>query len=166
MIIAGVDTSFFTKSEKSLACLVYINSDTFQVVYEDYLKYMPTIQYQCGMLGQRECPAYITLINRAPYKPDVIFVDGYGVLHPTRYGSAVRLGEAVQLKTIGVAKNLMEKVVTVTAKYLKYAKEDSVQLKSPSGELLGVAWRDRNKFKNFKLRKMLFWLRHKKQMLH
>ena len=147
MIIAGVDTSYSTTTKFSVACVVYIDTTTpeLNVVYTDYCVYEQDMEYKCGFLGERECPVYIDLIIKAPYKPDVILVDGNGILHPERYGSACRLGDFLKIKTIGVAKTLLEGLTIQTQKSMKNEKDNLVYLKTPKQEILGAAYRNNSK---------------------
>jgi deoxyribonuclease V len=63
--------------------------------------------YVRGFLSYRELPAYAVLIDRldaAGRTPDVLLVDGNGVLHPRRFGVACGLGVLADVPTVGVAK--------------------------------------------------------------
>ncbi|EPZ35844.1 Endonuclease V domain-containing protein [Rozella allomycis CSF55] len=147
-VIAGFDTSF--TSTKSIAAIVILEYPSFKVLYQNYLVYEQSMEYKAGFLGQKECPKYFSLLNSSPIKPDIIFVDGFGLLHPEKYGSATRLGTTVEIPTIGVAKNLMETVVSVSRDDLKSSQENMVYLPSSStNEILGVAWRNPPKFSKY-----------------
>lgn len=63
--------------------------------------YIPTF------LGFREVPAFQQLIQKSPIAADVYIVDGFGILHPRRCGSASHLGVVQDIVTIGVAKSLL-----------------------------------------------------------
>lgn len=143
--IAGVNTSYSSKSNKAVACLVYLSYPELNVVYKDFLIYEQDNEYKCGLLGERECPAYIELVNKAPYKPDIIFVNGNGVLHPKRYGSACRLGNKLDIKSVGIGKTLVEGIVTQTQVTMKNKTDDLVYLKTKKGEILGAAYRKNSK---------------------
>ena len=170
MIIGGVDTSFlqsdnadYTTSVAYLVCLDYPSLD---ILYTDSLTYISQYKYVSGQLGQKECPAYVSLIQRCPsrYRPSIIFVDGFGILHPEEYGSAVRLGEAVQIKTVGVAKKLMKNVVTITSEEISHTSSISSErnrcensalsseinciplVSIANGSTLGYAWRNTSRF--------------------
>lgn len=58
-------------------------------------------------LSYRELPAYLAVLKEAEKKglwPDVLLVDGNGILHPRRAGIATHLGVLLDLSTVGVAK--------------------------------------------------------------
>ncbi len=58
-------------------------------------------------LSYRELPAYLTALKEAEEKglfPDILLVDGNGILHPRRAGIATHLGVLLDLPTVGVAK--------------------------------------------------------------
>jgi deoxyinosine 3'endonuclease (endonuclease V) len=111
--VAGVDVSFFSDGrDGGLAALVIVRLDDKEVVYEDYEAVQAfDIPYVSGFLGFREVELYAALIDRiphdAPFFPQAVLVDGYGSLHPRRFGSACHLGVVCGLPTIGVAKKLM-----------------------------------------------------------
>ncbi|PSC76275.1 endonuclease V isoform X1 [Micractinium conductrix] len=69
-----------------------------------------TAPYIPGFLGFREVPAYLELLHRAVQQgvhPQLLLVDGFGVLHPRRCGSASQLGVLAGLPTVGFAKSLL-----------------------------------------------------------
>ncbi|MHA2324530.1 MAG: endonuclease V, partial [Promethearchaeota archaeon] len=61
--------------------------------------------YKSGYLGFRECKLLSQVIEKLPSKPDLVLCDGHGIIHPKRFGEAVHLGFALDIPTIGVAKN-------------------------------------------------------------
>ncbi|ELR24264.1 SAM domain (Sterile alpha motif) domain containing protein [Acanthamoeba castellanii str. Neff] len=82
------------------------------VVYEIYKVVELTAPYIPGYLAFREVPALVGLIdhirrNKPQYLPQVLLVDGNGVLHYGGFGSACQLGVVSGIPTIGVAKKLL-----------------------------------------------------------
>ncbi|MFN3346356.1 MAG: endonuclease V [Candidatus Bipolaricaulaceae bacterium] len=58
-------------------------------------------------LSYRELPAYLAVLEEAKRRgmwPDVLLVDGNGILHPRRAGVATHLGVLLDLPSVGVAK--------------------------------------------------------------
>jgi len=105
--IAGVDISYFklNNEEFGVSCVVLWNLIKQKV--EDFKFYKDKINfpYQAGFLGFRECKLISLAINELPRLPDLIMCDGHGIIHPRRFGEAVQLGLALNIPSIGVAKN-------------------------------------------------------------
>lgn len=78
------------------------------MVYQDFEAVDLTIPYKSGFLAFREVPPFKVLLARAPQpQPQLLLVDGFGVLHPRRCGAASHLGVETGLPTIGVGKKLL-----------------------------------------------------------
>src|SRR3989304_595524 len=60
-----------------------------------------------GSLASRESPAIKRCLSRLDPPPDVLMIDGHGVLHPARLGIASFAGVRLDRPTIGVAKSLL-----------------------------------------------------------
>eukprot|EP01064_Diplonema_japonicum_P018854 TRINITY_DN27537_c0_g1_i1.p1 TRINITY_DN27537_c0_g1~~TRINITY_DN27537_c0_g1_i1.p1 ORF type:complete len:249 (+),score=33.75 TRINITY_DN27537_c0_g1_i1:55-801(+) len=108
--IGGIDISFSKESEED-ACvtLVVLNYPKLDVIYEDSKMVKLDVPYLPGFLGFREVPHMVSLISNiretAPdLVPEVVMVDGNGVLHNRGFGSASHLGVAIGIPTVGVAK--------------------------------------------------------------
>nr|BAE41901.1 unnamed protein product [Mus musculus] len=108
--------------------------------------------YVSGFLAFREVPFLVELVQRLQEKepdlmPQVVLVDGNGVLHQRGFGVACHLGVLTELPCIGVAKKLLqvdglennalhkEKIV------LLQAGGDTFPLIGSSGTVLGMALR-------------------------
>ena len=66
-------------------------------------------EYKAGYLAYRELPCYQRIwkkLKDIDMKIDVVMIDGNGILHPRRCGSACHFGILNDIPTIGVAKNL------------------------------------------------------------
>lgn len=110
--IGGVDLSF-SKDDSSIACgvLVVVELDTLCVVYEDFDIVHLTMPYVPGFLAFRECPVLLGLLEKMkhgfhPFYPQLLMVDGNGILHPRGFGLASHLGVLSDLPSVGIGKNL------------------------------------------------------------
>ncbi|CAA0814946.1 endonuclease V family protein [Striga hermonthica] len=110
--VGGVDLSF-SKNDPSIACasLVVLDFSTLEVVYEDCAIDELRVPYVPGFLAFREAPVLIELLEKMQKKrlasyPQVLMVDGNGLLHPRGFGLACHLGVLADLPTIGIGKNL------------------------------------------------------------
>eukprot|EP00930_Biecheleria_cincta_P086620 TRINITY_DN75888_c0_g1_i1.p1 TRINITY_DN75888_c0_g1~~TRINITY_DN75888_c0_g1_i1.p1 ORF type:complete len:406 (+),score=58.68 TRINITY_DN75888_c0_g1_i1:49-1266(+) len=117
--IAGVDISFFSNEQdpddqRACSALVVYEldaSNNLTVVWEDHEFIYMTEPYIAGFLAFREIPHLRSLLGRLrqarpEIMPDVILVDGNGVLHPKGFGCASHFGVVCNMVCIGVAKNL------------------------------------------------------------
>jgi endonuclease V len=113
LFVAILLYSFFKDNTvDAVASLVVLEIPTLAVVYEDYQIVQLTQPYISGFLAFREVDHLVALINQLrtnhpEFEPDVILVDGNGILHPRGFGIASHLGVLVQIPSIGVAKNLL-----------------------------------------------------------
>ncbi len=60
--------------------------------------------YLSGFFAFREGPWLVALLRKFATKPDLVFVDGNGLLHPRRAGLAVFVGVRCDLPTVGISK--------------------------------------------------------------
>lgn len=110
--VGGMDISFVKGDDvNACAALVVCSFPDLEVVYEDYQMIQLTQPYIPGFLAFREVDFMIQLYNNVKenstqYTPQVIMVDGNGILHPRGMGSACHLGVLLNVPCLGVAKNL------------------------------------------------------------
>lgn len=144
--IGGVDVSFVKDSQ--IACGAFVITDRkngYSVLHSEQLVLDKVLQpYIPGFLAFRELPIILQMFNNMKQNnphvplPQIILVDGNGILHPRRFGLACHLGVVLSIPTIGVAKNLhhvdglskksIEKVAACEVKkgfYCKYLQGES-----------------------------------------
>ncbi|CAN6193747.1 unnamed protein product [Urochloa humidicola] len=110
--IGGTDISFL-KEDPSTACaaVVVLDADTLEVVHEEFDVVRLQVPYIPGFLAFREAPILLRLLDKVKnnahhFYPQLLMVDGNGLLHPRGFGLACHLGVLADLPTIGVGKNL------------------------------------------------------------
>ena len=117
ILIGGVDISFVGDGcDDACAALIVCSyppeSDgSMRVVYEDYEMIVLSEPYLPGFLAFREVPHLVRLLDRLRLRapqlfPQLLLIDGNGLLHPRGFGLACHLGVLADVPTIGVAKNL------------------------------------------------------------
>lgn len=147
--IGGLDISFDKKND-TLACayLTLFDLQMNQIIYEDYQLCNMDIPYISGFLGFREIPHYKALLNKIKdedFYPHVLFIDGFGILHPREFGSASHIGFDLDIPSIGIAKNMLEhdglseNKVKVKFKTECSKKGDYIDLIGNSGRIWGIA---------------------------
>lgn len=159
-LVGGVDISF-VKGDAITACasLVVVRLPELEVVYEAFKMVRLTMPYISGFLAFRECSFLVDLIEevrreRPEVAPQLVMVDGNGVLHPRRLGLACQLGIEANIPTIGVGKKFLhvdgltkDKVKALAAEHNKVA-GDAVHLVGDSGQTWGAAYKSTGKSKN------------------
>ncbi|CAN6819563.1 unnamed protein product [Brassica oleracea] len=110
--VGGVDISF-SKDDSSVACacLVVLELPSLRVVHNELSLLRLQVPYVPGFLAFREAPVLLQILEKMrddqhPFYPQVLMVDGNGILHPRGFGLACHLGVLAHLPTIGVGKNL------------------------------------------------------------
>ena len=107
-IVAGVDVSY--RSDISVSAVAVVEVASGELVDSATCEMPVPFPYIPGYLSFRELPALLGAIAALGEKrpmPEVVFVDGNGILHPRGAGIATHLGIETGLRTIGVGKNLL-----------------------------------------------------------
>ncbi|XVF48109.1 hypothetical protein PTKIN_Ptkin03bG0164900 [Pterospermum kingtungense] len=152
--VGGVDVSF-SKEDPSTACGSLVVLDLHQslsLVYQDYTCLSLDVPYVPGFLAFREAPIVVHLLekmrnNANPLYPQVLMVDGNGLLHPRGFGLASHLGVLANLPTIGIGKNLhhVDGLTQSGVRKLLDTEEnrdkDVITLRGKSGFIWGAAMR-------------------------
>ena len=100
--IGGVDCA--QTKNKLIACVVVCEFPSLNIIEKQTAVLSDPLPYKPGFLAYREMSAIIEAFNKLEQEPDLILVDGSGILHPRRLGMASHLGLALNKPTIGVTK--------------------------------------------------------------
>ncbi|AEH44150.1 Deoxyribonuclease V [Thermodesulfatator indicus DSM 15286] len=102
-LIGGADVSYIEPGYAIGAVVVY-DLEKGKVIEETYAVEKVTFPYIPGFLSFREVPVLKKAFAKLKIKPEVLLVDGQGILHPRGLGLASHLGLELNIPTIGVAK--------------------------------------------------------------
>lgn len=102
--IAGAEQAFF--EGKIISAIVVCDYKNFGIIEEKHAAAEAKMPYISGFMFYREGPAVIEAFNKLEQKPDILMINGNGILHPRRIGMASHLGILLDAATIGVAKRL------------------------------------------------------------
>ena len=157
--IAGMDISAIKHNPNIAVSALVICDRNLKIIYEDYKLVNMDEPYIPGFLAFREVKHLVNLINdlknnHPEYIPQVILVDGNGILHTKGFGLASHLGVLIDIPTIGCSKNVFNvdginkiKVKEIANKYLNKG-GDYYPLIGDSGEQWGWAYRSNDESKN------------------
>ncbi len=103
-IIGGVDLSY--KGNKGKVTFVLLDKDLKLIKYyvfeeEIDFPYIPTF------LAFREGIPIVKNFDKIDPKPDILFVNGFGIAHPVKMGLATFVGVLLDIPTIGITKSLL-----------------------------------------------------------
>ena len=104
-LIGGVDVAY--DGDNAYAGCVILDAEEMKLVEERRLSGMVSFPYVSTYLSYRELPMIKRIYSKLKNKPDVLMVDGNGILHPRRIGIASHVGLELDTPTIGVAKRLL-----------------------------------------------------------
>ncbi len=102
--IAGIDTQIV--GNKLLACVVVCEFPSMKILETQTYTLNDPLPYKPGFQAYREMPAMIEAFNKLEQEPDVLLVEGEGILHPRKIGLASHLGLSLHQSTIGITQNL------------------------------------------------------------
>jgi deoxyribonuclease V len=100
--IGGVDCA--QTKNKLIAFVVVCEFPSMKLIEKQTFVLPDPLPYSPGFLAYREMPAIIEAFNKLENEPDLVLVDGSGVLHPRKFGMASHLGLALNKPTIGLTK--------------------------------------------------------------
>jgi deoxyribonuclease V len=101
---AGVDVAYSTGSERLVAGVAVLDTETLETVDTAIAPGTVSFPYATGFLAFRELPALVAALERLTTTPDLLVCDGQGFAHPRRFGLACHLGVLTDVPSIGVAK--------------------------------------------------------------
>ena len=105
--IAGMDISTSKIGGTARAAAVVLKYPELEVVEVKTASGRLEFPYIPGLLSFREAPLTVAVLEKMSLTPDLVIVDGQGILHPRRFGLASHLGLLLDTPTIGCAKSLL-----------------------------------------------------------
>jgi len=151
-LIGGLDLSYMKGDNKrpvAVAALVVCAFPSLEVVYQSVREVKVDEPYLSGFLSFREVPHFLALLNelkesKPELMPQLLIVDGNGLLHQKGFGLACHLGVLANLPTIGVAKKLFsidginEQTVRLLTAEQPLEVGEAIELRGRSGAVHGA----------------------------
>jgi deoxyribonuclease V len=106
-LVAGVDVGYDARAGLAHAVAVLWEVPRRAIVGTATASTAKRFPYVPGYLAWRELPATLLACDRLEHRPDLVLVDGQGRAHPRRCGLACLIGLALDLPTVGCAKNVL-----------------------------------------------------------
>src|SRR3989344_749471 len=104
-LIAGVDCAY--NQYDAIAAIVVCDYKTMEVKEKVFAVAKAKVPYVKGFLAYREGPAVSEAYAKLQNKPEVMFFNGHGIIHPRRCGLASHMGVLLEQASIGIAKQLL-----------------------------------------------------------
>ncbi len=101
--VAGVDSVFF--QNRIISAVVVILND--EIIEQEYFEDKISFPYIPEFRAYRELPSIVSAFNKLAEKPDLVFINGYGILHKRGLGLASHFSLAVDIPSIGIADSLL-----------------------------------------------------------
>jgi deoxyribonuclease V len=106
-LVAGVDVGYDARAALAHAAVVLWDVARRAIVGTATASTPTRFPYVPGYLAWRELPATLVAWDKLGRRPDLVLVDGQGRAHPRRCGLACLIGLALDLPTLGCAKNVL-----------------------------------------------------------
>ncbi len=103
-IIAGADISFNLKENIVYAVLAVWDCEQERIVDHSSAIEEVSFPYVPGYLSFREVPPLLKAWESLRNKPEIVMLDGHGIIHPRRFGLACHFGLEAGVATLGCAK--------------------------------------------------------------
>ncbi len=104
-LISGSDQAVF--EDKIISAIVVIDYKTWEVIEKKYAVITAPMPYIPGYLSYRESPAIFEAYQKLKNEPDLLMIEGNGILHPRMIGLASHVGLLLSKPTVGIAKKLL-----------------------------------------------------------
>ncbi len=133
-IVVGADVHYYRKEqvEWGIACAVFWDTEKKRIIETSFAKMKIKIPYKPGFLGFREAKIINQAIQDCKINADLLMCDGHGIIHPRNFGEAVHLGLALNLPSLGVAKNPFVGFSNWKALNRKKGEKSPIWLKDPN----------------------------------
>lgn len=107
--IGGLDISFVKNTNNACVTLAILTFPELKLIRQISEMVVLKVQYIPGFLAFREVEHFMNVLNKLEnkYRPQILFVDGNGLLHYRKFGSASHIGVLSGIPTIGVSKNIL-----------------------------------------------------------
>jgi deoxyribonuclease V len=102
--VAGCDVSYTGATQ--ITCIAVCDFSTMKVRESKYTISKPAMPHIEGIQGYREVPSLIETYHKLELEPDILIIDGNGILHQRLFGVASHMGLLLDKPSIGVAKDL------------------------------------------------------------
>lgn len=106
-IIAGYDS--IKCKNIHIGALVYFDYQNGKIIQKQtqIIHIDNDLEYHSGYLSLYEMPIFLELWRNRPIDPDLVVIDGNGILHPNRCGFASHLSFIIDKATFGISKKLL-----------------------------------------------------------
>lgn len=104
--VAGFDASY-DRGGRGYGALTVLETGNLELLELHHTEMDVELPYIPGLLAYRELPLIEALWPKLERAPDVLLVDGGGLIHPRRLGSASHMGLLLDVPSVGVTKNLL-----------------------------------------------------------
>ena len=103
-MIAGCEA---TTLGNNVICAISVLSKDLEIIEERFSAKRAEFPYMSEFRAYRELPAMMDCWEKIENAPDVMIVNGHGILHPRKLGLASHFGILIDKPTIGIASSLI-----------------------------------------------------------